>query len=97
MLRYVLLVALCAVGIANCELQTDIGVITVNDINEYLRLNPEATILETLDKNGMPRSQIRYTLGRRVSGMWKYIFLRISVTPDNNCSNCVDRRPSGCR
>lgn len=72
MLRYGLLIALCAVGIAKCELQTDIGVITVNDVNEYLRLNPEATILDTLDKSGSPRSQIRYTLGRRVSGMWKY-------------------------
>lgn len=72
MLRYVFLVVLCSVGVINCELQADIDVLTVQNVTEYLLQNPDNKLLQTMVKNDAVRSQIRYTLGSRVSGKWKW-------------------------
>lgn len=70
MLRYVLVAALLSVGVANCEIQFDFDVIAVQNFTEYLMQNPDVKLLQPLEKSDVARSQIRYTLGRRVNGKW---------------------------
>lgn len=65
---YVLLAVLCSIGAINCELEAGIELITVPNITEYLMQNQNEKLLQTLQKSDAVRSQIRYTLGRRVSG-----------------------------
>lgn len=72
---YVLLAVLCSIGAINCELEAGIELITVPNITEYLMQNQNEKLLQTLQKSDAVRSQIRYTLGRRVSGEWKYFTL----------------------
>lgn len=45
MLRFVLLAVLCCVGVIDCGTQSDHGVITVQNITEFLQKNPDATKL----------------------------------------------------
>lgn len=68
MLCYVLLAVLCSVGAINCELEAGIEVVTVPNISEYLLQNQNVKLLQTLQKSDAARSQIRYALGRRVTG-----------------------------
>lgn len=68
MLRYVLVAALLSVGIANCEIQFDIDVLSVQNFTEYLMENPDVKLLQPMEKSDLARSQIRYTLGSRVNG-----------------------------
>lgn len=71
MLRYVLVAALFSVGVANCEIQFDFGLVTVQNLTEYLMKNPDVKALQPMEKSDVARSQIRYTLGGRVNGKWK--------------------------
>lgn len=71
MSRYVLLAVLCCVGVIQCELrelQANIEVLTVQNVTEYLSRNQGVKLLQTMEKNDEVRSQIRYTIGRRVNG-----------------------------
>lgn len=68
MLSYVLLAVLCSVGAINGELESGIYVITVPNITEYMMQNPNAKLLQTMQKSDAVRSQIRYTIGGRVNG-----------------------------
>lgn len=68
MLFYVLLAVLCSVGAINSELANGIEVISVPNITEYMTQNPNAKLLQTMIKSDAVRSQIRYTIGRRVNG-----------------------------
>lgn len=71
MSRFVLLAVFCFVGVIQCEieeLQADIGVLTVRNVTEYLLRNQDVKLLQTMEKNDEVRSQIRYTIGRRVNG-----------------------------
>lgn len=69
MLSYVLLAVLCSIGITRCELQPNIDVVTIQNVTEYLLQNRDAKLLQKMEINDVERSQIRYTIGRRVNGM----------------------------
>lgn len=68
MLRYVLLAVLCTVGAINCELQADINVFTVQNVTDYLLQNENVVAFQSMEKSDSVRSQIRYTIGGRVTG-----------------------------
>lgn len=53
----------------NQAVDSNIDIITVQDATEYFQKNLNQSFVR-LQKTVLPRNQIRYTLGRRVSGKW---------------------------
>lgn len=73
MLRFavlaILFAAICAAPTTEEPSSSELDVVAVESIDDYLALNPELELVDQLEKEEISnRQQFRYTLGKRVAG-----------------------------